>query len=188
MLTAVAHQTNPGSAREHYVELRIAFVAGIGDTSAMRRQQVLFWYGGFIAVVTCALYAGVPFASNHLRITDDRLRGFWTEAPVLVFALDEYGNVPGSLIRELEFEEGRFSVTWDPFCTYRDYWGKASTERDTGFINLAIEGGNYIPKDFVGRGSYRFGPNGELLITGMSFGTKSKAKPHATYVFHRRGR
>ena len=53
-------------------------------------------------------------------------------------------------IGELEISKARFSVTWQPFETYKDYWGTYDFEpaeegASAGRLSLRIEGGNYIP-------------------------------------------
>jgi hypothetical protein len=58
-------------------------------------------------------------------------------------------------IRELEFRAaGRFSVTWTPFEVYRDYWGEYLSDPETKMLKLKIAGGNFVPPDFQGSGTY----------------------------------
>lgn len=45
-------------------------------------------------------------------------------------------------IGELEFGRGRYSVTWQPFESYKDYWGDYTfvwTDRDSGLGELTID-------------------------------------------------
>jgi hypothetical protein len=56
-------------------------------------------------------------------------------------------------IHELVFAaDGRFSVTFKPFCTYKDYWGRYSYDLPNGRITMKIEGGSAVPDDFDGEG------------------------------------
>ena len=58
-------------------------------------------------------------------------------------------------IGELEFRaDGTFSVTWVPFETYRDYWGRYTLDLRTGRLNLQVETGNYVPPDVDGDGTF----------------------------------
>ncbi|MEZ5937643.1 MAG: hypothetical protein R3C52_05435 [Hyphomonadaceae bacterium] len=56
--------------------------------------------------------------------------------------------VTTAAIRELRFtEDGQFSVTWEPFEAYKDYWGTWSYDHGSGHLSLKVEGGNYTPRD-----------------------------------------
>src|SRR5262249_6936895 len=47
-------------------------------------------------------------------------------------------------VRELIFTaDGRYSVTWAPFETYKDYWGAWRYDAATHVLTLSVEGGNY---------------------------------------------
>ena len=94
-------------------------------------------------------------------------------------------------IRELEFRaDGSFSVTWDPFETYRDYWGSYAFHFATGKLSLLVEHGNRIPGDMrsIGKAEIK---NGKLVLTGIYLGTFEKAgeppltKNQCGYVFAR---
>jgi len=53
-------------------------------------------------------------------------------------------------VRELIFEAGgRYSVTWLPFETYKDYWGAWRYDAHTRVLTLTVDGGNYQPADRV---------------------------------------
>lgn len=54
--------------------------------------------------------------------------------------------VEGDPIKELEFRaDGTFSVVWDPFEVYKDYWGTYSFDRKSGNIALKVVNGNAVP-------------------------------------------
>lgn len=76
-------------------------------------------------------------------------------------------------INELEFRVSNwFSVTWQPFETYRDYWGKYAAKNASGAISLQIEQGNWIPADFHGNGKYKIKPDGTLELRGIYLGDR----------------
>jgi hypothetical protein len=57
-------------------------------------------------------------------------------------------------VGELEFSPGNgFSVTFQPFETYRDYWGSYAFDPASGAISFKVEGGNFTPSglDLEGR-------------------------------------
>ncbi|HLJ28521.1 MAG TPA: hypothetical protein VKY85_17565 [Candidatus Angelobacter sp.] len=79
-------------------------------------------------------------------------------------------------INELEFRaDGWFSVTWEPFETYRDYWGSYTAGNPGGALSLHLEQGNYLPGDFRGVGKYSLRKGGILELTGIYLGDKLAA-------------
>ena len=51
-------------------------------------------------------------------------------------------------VGELIFEAGgRYSVTWLPFESYKDYWGAWTYNARTRVLTLTADGGNYQPMD-----------------------------------------
>ena len=59
---------------------------------------------------------------------------------------DKTTCAPGSHIEELVFSaDGTFSVTWQPFESYKDYWGQYKYEAETGELTMNVEAGNNIP-------------------------------------------
>ncbi len=108
-----------------------------------------------IALVSaCATASSVPSSA---------LVGQWRQAEIdCGIALD---------VRELEFgANGRFSVTWRPFETYRDYWGRWSFNERTRELELVIDGGNNRPADFVGQGRITLS-EGTLHLGEISLGS-----------------
>lgn len=74
-------------------------------------------------------------------------------------------------VKELEFRaDGRFSVTWRPFETYRDYVGSWSFNERTRALELTIDGGNNRPSDFIGQGRVRLS-EGLLDLREISLGS-----------------
>ncbi|HEU4452188.1 MAG TPA: hypothetical protein VFR81_03975 [Longimicrobium sp.] len=67
---------------------------------------------------------------------------------------------------------GQFSVTWIPFETYKDYWGRYEYDRATGRLAMRVEGGNRVPPgiDLDGRAAVE---NGRLVMRDIWLGTPS---------------
>ena len=75
-------------------------------------------------------------------------------------------------IGELQFRaDGSFSVTWMPFELYRDYWGSYRYDSEGGTLDLAVEGGNHVPEDVDGSGSFVIDEDGRLVLQDMWLGT-----------------
>lgn len=72
-------------------------------------------------------------------------------------------------VRELEFGPERFSVTFTPFETYRDYWGVYSFDPVTRALRLRVEGGGNVPTGLDLEGSAAI-VDGHLVLEGMFLG------------------
>ena len=87
-------------------------------------------------------------------------------------------------VGELEFFPGnRFSVTFQPFETYRDYWGSYSFDPATGRISMKGEGGNFVPPglDLEGEAALE---GGRLVLRGVFLGSRGGAPQQGcTYRF-----
>ena len=83
---------------------------------------------------------------------DSPLVGYWREVQQISCDTGEAFE-PDPRIEELVLRDtGDFSVTWQPFETYVDYWGTWTHDPETASIGLEIEGGNWVPTDFEGAG------------------------------------
>ena len=90
------------------------------------------------------------------------------------------GTPPPSKVEELEFEPGgRALVTFGAFETYHDYWGPYRHDPATGALTINVERGNSIPTDLDLEGRASITPDGELVLSGISFGTPSGSGPEA---------
>jgi len=90
----------------------------------------------------------------------------------------------GQPVRELIFEaDGRYSVTWLPFETYKDYWGRYRYNPHTQALALTVEGGNYNPPDRVLAGQARVEDHA-LTLSGISLGTPANGA-RCTAAFRR---
>jgi hypothetical protein len=90
----------------------------------------------------------------------------------------------GDPVGELEFMPGnRFSVTYRPFESYRDYWGSYSFDPATRRLVLKPEGGNFVPPfvDLEGEAEL---VEGRLVLKDMFLGSRD-APPQSgcTYRF-----
>lgn len=87
-------------------------------------------------------------------------------------------------VRELEFQpENRFSVTFLPFETYRDYWGTYSFDPATKRIRLTVEGGNFVPPNLDLEGKAELA-GGRLRLKDLFLGSRDGTpQSGCTYVF-----
>lgn len=118
------------------------------------------------------------------------LVGLWKQAEQYDCGSGE--RVYAQPIGELEFRAvGWFSVTWQPFETYRDYWGDYSSETAKQTLSLKITGSNFAPKDFHGDGSYRLIDDRTLELRGVFLGSRNQSSestansrvPQCRYIF-----
>ena len=99
------------------------------------------------------------------------------------------GTPPPAKVEELEFEPGgRALVTFGAFETYHDYWGPYRYDPASGALGITVERGNAVPTDVDLEGRASITPNGELVLSGISFGTPGGAGPEARNCTLRFGR
>lgn len=79
-------------------------------------------------------------------------------------------------VRELEFGPDRFSVTFNPFETYKDYWGTYRFDPATGALLMSVEGGNNIPPGLDLEGVARI-EGGHLILEQMFLGAPGGGRP-----------
>lgn len=93
---------------------------------------------------------------------------------------------PAQPIKELVFgPTGRFSVTWEPFETYSDYWGDFTWDRAAGRLALAISGGNRRPGANARlEGAVEVQEDGRrLVLDGFNLGDVFNGGAPCRYVF-----
>ena len=74
-------------------------------------------------------------------------------------------------VGELAFDDaGRFSVTWQPFESYEDYWGGYQFDPGSGRIVLKVEGGNQVPASGRWEGRLELTAAGGLVFEQLAFG------------------
>src|SRR5215207_5099795 len=79
-------------------------------------------------------------------------------------------GTPAEPVRELMIRrDGRFSVTFTPFESYKDYWGTYTYDRATGAVAMRTAGGNRIPRGIDLSGSARVA-NGRLRLQNVWLG------------------
>jgi hypothetical protein len=97
--------------------------------------------------------------------------GYWSEESQFACGTGEE-VLPEEPIRELAFRaDGTFSVTWMPFEIYRDYWGTYEYDLAEGTLDLVVNGGNYVPDDVDGSGSFSFDEQGRLILGDIWLGS-----------------
>lgn len=110
-----------------------------------------------------------------LTVSEDNplARGYWKEEAQFACNTGEEVS-PERPIQELLFEaDGTFSVTWTPFERYRDYWGEYSYDTGQGTLDLTVTGGNNVPPDVDGSGTFAFDTQGRLILTDIWLGSFS---------------
>lgn len=143
------------------VTLRIADDAPLGEVFGVRAD-----YGGQVLRSRFSVY--LPERSP--------LVGYWRQTP--------HGCAPDSAIGELVFSaDGTFSVTWQPFEAYRDYWGTWDHDPASGWLELTVEGGNNTPVG-VASGTVVVDAAGMALVSA-SFGRRREHVPECRNPFPR---
>lgn len=130
---------------------------------------------------------------GRVRVVDaamNPIAGTWSQSDVVCESgIDPVTRIPITPphvpARELVLgANGRFSVTWQPFESYTDYWGTYAYDVETGRIEMSIEGGNQIPRPFDGAGEAVI-VDGRLELRNVYLGQPELLPPLAscTYTF-----
>ena len=117
-------------------------------SSPTRRHRTYFIAFSIIALIALLLVLGGTYFGRSAPQAP--IVGIWRQYQEKTCAgawiMDER-------VHELVFAaDGRFSVTYEPFCTYQDYWGHYTYDRPNGRITMKIDGGSAVPDDFDGEG------------------------------------
>lgn len=115
------------------------------------------------------------------RPVSARIRVLAANAVVLTGRRSQRGvegcREPGEPVGELVFgEDGRFSVTFQPFESYSDYWGRYRFDPATGALTLTVEGGNYRPPFLDLEGTARI-EDETLVLDGFYLGSRNGFMP-----------
>jgi len=80
-------------------------------------------------------------------------------------------------IRELVITaDGGFRITWHPFESYVDYWGRYEHDTSTGTIRMKVDSGNFLPSDFRGIGRFSVDIHGVLTLDHVWLGSRTASK------------
>jgi hypothetical protein len=113
------------------------------------------------------------------------LVGFWREVAQLSCG-DGEEVAPELPIEELVFSaEGSFTLTWQPFESYVDYWGTYAFGLLKGTLELTVTGGNQVPDDIDGMGTFAIDEAGNLVLTDIWLGMPDRIDVAATNCGHR---
>lgn len=93
-------------------------------------------------------------------------------------------------VRELVFAPGnRFAVTFQPFETYKDYWGTHTFDPSAGAFVMQVENGNNIPPGLDLEGRANLDAAGRLILGGVYLGNPMQPYPvppgGCRYIFSR---
>jgi hypothetical protein len=93
-------------------------------------------------------------------------------------------DAPSGPVRELILRrDGRFSLTYMPFETYKDFWGTYTYDRNSGAIAIAPTGGNRDPAGLDLAGTALVAER-RLTLSDVWLGQPGQATPRTcTYVF-----
>ena len=124
------------------------------------------------------LIAALAFATPADAATPS-IAGTWTE--VTPVTCGDGAAVAADPLLELVFSpDGNFSVTWEPFETYRDYWG-TYTYTASGELNMHVTDGNALPPAADLAGHADLAADGALVLKNVDFG------PHSGGISHPAG-
>jgi hypothetical protein len=143
-------------------------VSGPATLAADRRSLAIAPDAEPGAIVAVAFtHLGKPVAARFKVVAKDAilLTGRWSQQGLEGCSGDEP-------VRELEFQpENRFAVTFTPFETYRDYWGRYEFDPATKAIRLKVEGGNFVPSNLDLEGQAELA-GGRLRLSGLFLGSR----------------
>jgi hypothetical protein len=112
------------------------------------------------------------------------IAGAWTQAgPAQCTGAPAAAVEP---VRELIIRrDGRFSATFVPMHSSKDYWGVYMYDRASGALNMRAVGGTHVPRGLDLAGSAQVA-NGRLTLRGVWLGQPGEGTPRTcTYVFVR---
>lgn len=94
------------------------------------------------------------------------------------------GETPNDPVNEIEFKDiGEFSVTYFPFESYRDYWGKFEFDAATGMLNMTTTGGNRVPTNPKLSGRASLNADGKLVLERFFLSQPQTVGGVCTYTF-----
>jgi hypothetical protein len=132
--------------------------------------------------VTLAMkYCDRP-VSRTIRIVDKDepvITGRWGQESITCT-----GETPQEPIRELIFKDtGDFSITYAPFESYTDFWGKTDVDIAGGTLALKVEGGNRVPTGGKFSGTMSLTQDDKLVLDGFFLSRPEQSGGSCRYVF-----
>lgn len=132
--------------------------------------------------VTLAMkYCGRP-VSRTIRIvgkTELVITGRWGQESITCT-----GETPREPIRELIFKDtGDFSITYAPFESYTDFWGKIDVNIPAGTLALNVENGNSLPTGGKLSGAMSLTSDDKLVLDGFFLSRPEQSGGSCRYVF-----
>ena len=132
--------------------------------------------------VTLAMkYCGRP-VSRTIRIvgkTEPVITGRWGQESITCT-----GETPQEPIRELIFKDtGDFSITYAPFESYTDFWGKTDVNIGAGTLALNVESGNRVPTGAKLSGTMSLTADDKLILDGFFLSQPEQSGGSCRYVF-----
>jgi hypothetical protein len=80
------------------------------------------------------------------------------------------------LIGELHFHTKGFSITYNPFETYKDYWGSYTMDNSQTEIRITVDGGNKLPEFPKATGDFHQKIHNEISISGIALDSRRPNK------------
>jgi hypothetical protein len=137
------------------------------------------------AAVACASAPGPARSAVAAGQAPAALTGKWSEREV------DCGDQskPTRPVRELVFTtDGRFTLTWEPFESYTDYWGVVVHNAASGMLRMEVTDTNSSPPGPVLSGLAEVTEDGRrLTLTGIDLGDGQRHEwgRRCRYVFGR---
>ena len=78
---------------------------------------------------------------------------------------------------------GDFSITYFPFESYRDFWGKAQFDATAGTLTMTTTGGNRVPANADLSGKATLTPGGQLILSDVFLSEPQTTGGVCTYTF-----
>lgn len=133
-------------------------------------------------VTISASFCGKREISRTIRIVgkdEPVITGLWREQ-----SKSCTGETPRDPVNELEIKDiGEFSITYFPFESYRDFWGKAEFDYAAGTLAMTTTGGNRVPSNAKLSGKATLTPDGKLVLDGFFLSQPETTGGECRYVF-----
>ena len=142
------------------------------------------------ALFTLRTVVGGKAVEGQVRVTVPALHplaGTWRQTTETPCGGGE-ARVPARPIGEVVFAaKGDFSLTWQPFEAYRDFWGNYQYDLQTQKLTWSVLAGNRLPTERIMQGLARFDADGTLRIEGLNLATDKSQQAICEMQFRRVG-